>query len=226
MGGVHVVQRTTDTLRSFVVEATSTLQLPSTATYRANTTPGIHGAFPEFIHGFYSGSYGFDAGIMYKDDYFWLFYGPFSNTGLWKEMKISSAQKGSTLTFKTRLYTNGVILEASVSGGGYTTMSAPIIAAAYNQLKNGCKFIREICIAINPETNGTIIVPTGAGFTFTNFSNTSMEMANGTTATMKSSNSIVFGPIFDSNTPSNTYSGDFTTTDTINYVNDTAYGGI
>jgi len=226
MAGVHVVQRNTDGLNSFVVEATSTLKLPSSASYRANTTAGVHGAFPEFIHGFYAGSYGFDAGIMYKDGYFWIFYGPFSNTGAWKEAKITSASLGSTVTFNTKLYTNGVMLTCTVSSGGSTTMSAPIISTAYNTLKNGCKFVREMVIAINPESNGTVIVPTGASFSSTTFSSTSLKMANGTTNTLKSSNTIVFKGTFDGGTPSNTYSGGATSSDTGTYINDTGYGSI
>lgn len=152
MAGVHVVQRNTDTIRSFVVEATSTLKLPNSATYRANEKDengkeiyGRHGAFPEFIHGFYAGSYGFDAGIMYKDGYFWFFYGPFDNTGVWKQFKISTAAElGQTVTFNTKLYTNGVMLTCSRSGGGSSTMSAAINSTAYNKLKTGCRFVREM----------------------------------------------------------------------------------
>ena len=226
MSGVHVIQRTTMPLYSWVVKATSTLRLPSNATYRANTTPGVHGAFPEFIHGFYAGNYGFDAGIMYKDEEFWLFYGPFGNTGLWKEMKISSAaQFGKTITFTTRFSTNTIILECSRSGGGSTTMSAPIIPSAYNVLKNGCKFVRELVIAINPDSDGVIRVPTGASFTITSFDKTDLEMGNGNTERLTRFNSVYVTGTFDSNTPKNTYNGTAYETDGL-YVKDTGYASI
>jgi hypothetical protein len=226
--GVHVIQRRTDALRSYVVEATSELVLPNSATYRANTVPGRHGAFPEFMYGFHSktGGFGFDAGVMYKDGVYWIFYGPNSKTGEWKEQKISAAKMGSTLTFNARLYTNGVSITATVAGGGSASLGGEIYSAAYTELKKGCNFVRELCIAINPEDNDSCLVPTGAGFTFASFKKTDLKMADGTIATLKSSNSTFAKNIFDSGTPNTTYSGGSSIEDVYNYVNDTAYGSI
>lgn len=56
-------------------------------------------------------------------------------------------------------------------------MSAPIISTAYNTLKNGGKFVREMVIAINPESNGSIIVLTGASFSSTTFSSTTLFLS-------------------------------------------------
>lgn len=227
MAGIHVVQRTTDSLHSFVIEATTILHLPSSVTYRSNTDYGVHGAFPEFIHGFYVNGYGFDAGIMYQDGHFWLFYGPY-NTGSWKQYKIGSAARlGKTVTFNTKLYTNGVMLTCSRSGDGSTTMSAAINSTAYKKLKKGCKFVREMCLAINPERNGHILVPTGASFSSTTFSKTNLKMANGTTNTLTSLNSIVLRDQFDTDTKDHsTYVGNSTSSNTGTYISDTGYGSI
>lgn len=233
MAGVHVIKRDTDGLNSFVVESTSTLKLPNSASYRANQKDsggnemfGVHGAFPEFIHGFYAGYYGFDAGIMYKDGYFWLFYGPY-NTGSWKQAKIPSAAGfGYTVTLNTRMYTNGVMLTCSRSGGGSTSMSAPINSDAYDVLKDGCRFVREMVIAINQETDGRVLVPTGASFSSATFSNTDLKMNNGTTKTLNSRNSIVFRDIFDEGTDDDTYLGGSSSSDTGTYINDAGYGSI
>ena len=51
-------------------------------------------------------------------------------------------------------------------------------------------------------------------------------MADGTIATLKSSNSTFAKNIFDSGTPNTTYSGGSSIEDVYNYVNDTAYGSI
>nr|WP_312578280.1 hypothetical protein [Sedimentibacter sp.] len=106
-------------------------------------------------------------------------------------------------------------------------MSASINSTAYNILKTGCKFVREMCLAINPETNNEYIVPTGASFSSATFSSTDLKMANGTSTTLKSSNSIVLRNKFDSQpTDHSTYVGNSTSSDAGTYIYDTGYGSI
>ncbi len=229
MGGVHIIQRTTNSANSNIFKATSVLTLPSSATYRTNTTPGIHGAFPEFIHGFYRDSYGFDSGLMYKDGRFWIFYGPLGNTGVWKEQDVSSfVSLGKTITLQTIITAQGVSINCFINGGGSATMIAPIPQTAYNELKKGCKFVREMCIAINPERAGEtqVIVPNGASFTEATFKNTDMTAVSSVTTPLTLSNSVGVRSLFDTGTPSYSYSGNSSSPTVNGYVNDIGFGSI
>lgn len=229
MGGVHVIQRSTQPSTSFVIKGISTLVLPSTLTYRPNTTNYQNGAFPEFIHGFFKGNYGFDAGIMYKDGNFSLFFycGSLTSTKTWDEHAMPNIKMGDTVEFTTQIYQTGVMLTCKRANSSLSyTMSATLKPDAYDAMKNGCLFRREMVIAINPNSSGAILVPTGASFTTATFSNTDLYMANGTTAQLKSSNSTVVEGTFDSDTPTHTYNGDGSSSTSNGYVNDYGYGYI
>lgn len=231
MAGVHVIQRTTNSSNRNIIKATSVLVLPSYATYRSNTTPGIHGAFPEFIHGFYAGNYGFDAGLMYKDGEFKLFFGGFAGTGdtIWmdKPVPLNSAALGKTVTFNTQFTTSTKNVMIQTSIGSYSTsLLVGLTDGAYNTMTNGCKFVREMVIAINKESDGSILVPTGTYFTTSTFKDTDLVTASGANKKLTTSISSVVTGTFDTGTPTGTYSGSGSSTIVNDYVHDTGYGSI
>lgn len=230
MAGVHVVQRTTNLLNRNIVKATSVLTLPSSATYRANTTPGVHGAFPEFIHGFFTGKYGFDAGLMYKDGEFKLFYYGTDDTAVttWDERSVpaNSAALGKTVTFSTHFTSTKYVMISTSIGSYAASLLVQLTDDAYEAMTNGCMFVREMVIAVNPESNGSILVPTGASFTTATFKNTDLITASGASKALTTSISSVVEGTFDTGTPTGTYSGDGSSTTVSGYVHDTGYGYI
>ncbi|WP_313344212.1 hypothetical protein [Sedimentibacter sp.] len=211
MGGVHVVQRKTNS--SIYKGAISTIKLPISCTYRPNDSSYKNGAFPEFIQGLFRGSYGFDAGILYKGGSFYLFFYPLNGTttsvdGIWEEKLIPSniAAVGREITFEISINSMKYLFINITYGTLSTSLPVLLTNNAYTQLtQNGGQYVREMVIAINPDSSGNINVPTGASFTGAVFKNTALTTISNTNPVLSSTNSTSYINVFDSGTPSSTY---------------------
>jgi len=230
MAGYHVVQRTTILEMSNVVKAVSTLKLPSNCTCRENNPAGsgIYGAFPEFIQGIFGGSYGLDTGIMYQNGKFHLFYYAFANTSAiqWDQTEIPSniANLGGTVTFSTEILTTGKVRIKCEKGTLVKTLLVPLKTKATNRLINGGKLVREMVLAVNPDSNGRIIVPANVSYTSAKFSNTTLTNNQGYSYPLNDSGSDVVKNLKDSGTPTTSYSGHSSSTMEGLYISDTSYG--
>lgn len=232
MSGIHVIQRT-NLIESYdVIKATSTLKLPNSCTSRENNPPGsgIHGAFPEFIHGFFGGIYGVDTGIMYQNGKFHLFYYAFDNTSslIWDQTEIPSniAAKGSTVTFSTEILTSNKVRIRCEKGTLVKTLLVNLTTAAANRMLSGCKFVREMVLALNPESNGSYIVPAGVSYSSATFSNTTLTNNNGYEYPFGPNNSTVVKNLPDPGTPTHTYSGNSSSQTIGLFISDTSYGSM
>lgn len=189
MGGVHVLYRKTNA--STYVAANSTLYLPSTCYCRNNNSSYEYGAFPEFFHGLYYGSYGLDSGIGYKDGGFRILF--------WCNEYTASTQSGESAAFSRP--TNGqVVLRSYLSNGKLCTrvettsgstlasLDMTLISAAYTRLSAGCTINREATIAMNaPYT-----LPAPAYYSQFKFTNTTLTTVSGSYVALSTSNSYIY----------------------------------
>ncbi len=175
MSGVSIAKRSSS---SFIlgVAMQSDLQLPSDCNFRSNDSNYKGGAFPEFFHGHYKGVYGLDAGILYKDNKFYLFIGGLSTTTQtsWYESTAVSISKGETVKLKTHFgSTNEIIVEVYKANG--TTLIKSLVgqlkSEAYNSLIAGHVINRELNIAINADANGKVNLSPAVYFKSAKFSN-------------------------------------------------------
>lgn len=157
MGGWHITHRATK--NSNYKGVTTTIDLPSKCGCE-NDTPGKYdGVFPEFIHGFYGGSYGLDVGIVFRNNQFQIFYHSLKGTCTYQDptndnppVVLSSVDKEDTIKLRTTVSNHSQIILAEVLKNNYCIGSyeVPLTKGAYNHFKeNGAIINREILMASN-----------------------------------------------------------------------------
>jgi len=169
MGGIHTVYRkTTD---HNIIGVKSILTLPTGCEFRKNTVVGnssYNGAFPEFFHGFYStSSYGLDIGIIYKGD-FNLFFYSFANTqsSQWFESTSFTVPNNRIIELES-WFENGYLATRCRDSEGKDLKSLDVYLTpeAYESMsKNGCTVYREMCLAVNQDSNGQFNMPANCRF--------------------------------------------------------------
>jgi hypothetical protein len=148
MGGVYITARGTKA-RNYIGVGTD-LTLPSRV-----ASDKIKGIKPEYILGFYGGSYGLDIGVLYQDYQFKLFYWALSGTcGVQgtndnTHVTIPNVSVGEKITLKAYLNGSKITCEAIKNGTKIASLDAPLTSNAVTEFKKGCYINRELVIASN-----------------------------------------------------------------------------
>lgn len=197
MAGVHTVYRSTQGKSNNIIAIGGTLKLPNQYKSRPNTANYKNGAFPEFIYGFYTGSKGFDCGILCEssgtDPGYKLFIADNGNGTLsssWTSHGAMQIAAGLEVQLRVTITGGKVRLECLFAGLTKDTMEVSFIdTAMYNTFRNGCWVNQEMVIAINEDASGATNLTPGAYFKDAKFSNTSMTTSAGSYIALTNTNS-------------------------------------
>lgn len=184
MGGYHVtIRRATGNY----IGVNSRLKLPDRCMSVPDRGPSQYdGILPEFVHGFYKGAYGFDAGLMYNrygDGRWHLFHGALANTleaGSWVQSSAGFALSMGTsiwlASYLDRASETLVTRVQSAAGITIVTLKSKLTTEAFAAMKHGCDITRELLMATNRSSN---VIPADAVFEFAKFYNGTLTTVDG-----------------------------------------------
>lgn len=185
MGGYHAtIRRKTGNY----IGVNSKLKLPDKCISVPDNN-GNNGILPEFVHGFYKGAYGIDAGLVYNrdgDKKWRLFHNSLYANSVpntldpgWDQSSSFSLTLGSTVQLATYIDMTTkefVTTVKNLSGSTISSLRTSIKSAAFTKLKNGADITRELLMATNRTNN---IIPSNAVFEFAKFYNGTLTTVSG-----------------------------------------------
>lgn len=197
-GGYHVCFRATNS--SSYKSILSTLTLPSLCNCQEDSTPTTYdGTFPEFFHGFYAGNYGLDAGVVFKNQQWNLFYHTLSNTATPTDgmVVLPGVAKGETVLLSTYFDSNRQVVVAQIfkNYALLKSITVPLTSGAASRFAQGATINREICMASNNAQTGGI--PSNAVFSDTTFVKSTLSTINDSYPALSNSNSRLLPPFAD-----------------------------